>query len=125
MSGQSLQQAVNTPEFWPTPRARLTGAVTPSRCYDKNRNLETALARELWPTPASRDFRHPNALSFAERGGGSKGEQLPNAAGGPLNPDWVEWLMGFPIGWTRIPAGASSPRKSRASRAASPSASAG
>lgn len=21
--------------------------------------------------------------------------------GGKLNPDWVEWLMGFPIGWTR------------------------
>lgn len=22
--------------------------------------------------------------------------------GGQLNPDWVEWLMGWPIGWTRI-----------------------
>lgn len=22
--------------------------------------------------------------------------------GGQLNPDWVEWLMGFPIGWTDI-----------------------
>lgn len=21
--------------------------------------------------------------------------------GGYLNPDWVEWLMGWPIGWTR------------------------
>ena len=20
--------------------------------------------------------------------------------GGPLNPEWVEWLMGWPIGWT-------------------------
>lgn len=24
--------------------------------------------------------------------------------GGQLNPDWVEWLMGFPIGWTDIAA---------------------
>ncbi len=22
--------------------------------------------------------------------------------GGQLNPDWVEWLMGWPIGWTSI-----------------------
>lgn len=22
--------------------------------------------------------------------------------GGQLNPDWVEWLMGFPIGWTEV-----------------------
>lgn len=24
--------------------------------------------------------------------------------GGQLNPDWVEWLMGFPHGWTDIEA---------------------
>ena len=23
---------------------------------------------------------------------------------GQLNPEWVEWLMGFPIGWTELPA---------------------
>jgi hypothetical protein len=28
------------------------------------------------------------------------GVQLANQIGGPLNPPWVEWLMGFPIGWT-------------------------
>jgi hypothetical protein len=22
--------------------------------------------------------------------------------GGQLNPDWVEWLMGWPIGWTDL-----------------------
>jgi hypothetical protein len=22
--------------------------------------------------------------------------------GGHLNPQWVEWLMGFPIGWTDL-----------------------
>lgn len=22
--------------------------------------------------------------------------------GGQLNPEWVEWLMGFPLGWSRI-----------------------
>ena len=23
-------------------------------------------------------------------------------AGGSLNPDWVEWLMGWPLGWTDL-----------------------
>jgi hypothetical protein len=22
--------------------------------------------------------------------------------GGQLNPDWVEWLMGWPVAWTRL-----------------------
>ena len=26
---------------------------------------------------------------------------IPRLAEGKLNPDWVEWLMGFPIGWTK------------------------
>jgi hypothetical protein len=25
---------------------------------------------------------------------------LASDAGGPLNPPWLEWFMGFPIGWT-------------------------
>ena len=26
-----------------------------------------------------------------------------NAVLGPLNPEWCEWYMGFPIGWTELP----------------------
>lgn len=33
---------------------------------------------KAFPTPAARDYRHPNAKSFKDRGGGSKGEQLNN-----------------------------------------------
>ena len=35
----------------------------------------------------------------------------PDAA---LNPDWVEWLMGFPIGWTDVSSGQKSRRESPA-----------
>jgi hypothetical protein len=28
------------------------------------------------------------------------GTDLSCQAGGKLNPTWVEWLMGWPIGWT-------------------------
>lgn len=42
--------------------------------------------------------------------GKSRMDQLPNAVAyggnpepsGQLSPDWVEWLMGWPIGWTRL-----------------------
>jgi len=100
--------------MWPTPSASgFEVADIPAllarreRCKAKGTNgngfgLTLNQAAKLWPTPASRDYRHPNATSYAERGGGTKGEQLPNAAGGALNPDWVEALMGLPVGWTDL-----------------------
>lgn len=33
-----------------------------------------------WASPAARDFKHANAKSYAERGGGTKGEQFCNQA---------------------------------------------
>lgn len=30
-----------------------------------------------------------------------EGNERPYYAG-KINPDWVEWLMGWPVGWTRI-----------------------
>ena len=80
---------------------------TPTVCGNYNRKglsatsgdgLATVVSK--YPTLASRDWWHPNRRSYSERGGGTKGEQLPNAVGGALNPDWVEWLMGWPVGWT-------------------------
>jgi hypothetical protein len=55
--------------------------------------------RSYLPTLCARDFRYPGK-SRMERTGGKQGEVLPQAVGGPLNPDWCEWFMGFPIGWT-------------------------
>jgi hypothetical protein len=48
-----------------------------------------------WPTPAARDWR-------SGRGRLPNGHtaQLAEVIGGSLNPTWVEWLMGFPLGWT-------------------------
>jgi len=55
----------------------------------------------LWPTPVARDYRSPGR-SRLERTGGKQGECLPQVVGGPLNPTWVEWLMGWPTGWTDL-----------------------
>ena len=42
-----------TGRMFPTPRACMTGAVTPGRAKDKFNNLESVLAREMYPTPTS------------------------------------------------------------------------
>ena len=52
-------------------------------------------SRESWLTPRetmSRDATY-------DRGKGNLGE----VAQGKLNPDWVEHLMGLPVGWTQLP----------------------
>jgi DNA (cytosine-5)-methyltransferase 1 len=49
-------------------------------------------AGNLWPTPDCSDRRSAK----------SKQQGLSNAVGVSLNPDWVEILMGFDIGWTDI-----------------------
>jgi len=68
--------------------------------------------RQKWPTPAARDYKGANSLEHCEvNGTGRKHmDQLPNAVAhgdkpepsGALNPTWVEWLMGWPIGWTSM-----------------------
>jgi hypothetical protein len=49
------------------------------------------MAAKMWGTPNSRDWK----------GTGFDG-QLGTQIGGQLNPTWVEWLMGFPLGWTDL-----------------------
>ena len=50
----------------------------------------------LWPTP-TRDGNYNRKGASATSGDG-----LATAVGGSLNPTWVEWLMGFPLGWTAL-----------------------
>jgi hypothetical protein len=52
----------------------------------------------LWPTPVSRMHKDRGYPSEYGR------NEIPLAAqvGGPLNPEWVEWLMGWPPGWTDL-----------------------
>lgn len=116
---------------WPTPRACMTGAATPERLNDKHLNLEKAVAMKLWPTPkasaAGPDFaklersktgislatavvmeRFPTPTNQDAHNNGAPSQMERNAlplnavAGGALNPVWVEWLMGCPLGWTDL-----------------------
>jgi DNA-cytosine methyltransferase len=64
-------------------------------CQDCGLSLWGSRAREALPTPNTVDAK----------GGTRKGkgqEQLCHLVGGSLNPTWVEWLMGYPTGWTDL-----------------------
>jgi hypothetical protein len=54
----------------------------------------------ILPTPTARDYRAPGLPEKREARMRVRAQPLPEVIGGMLNPQWVEWLMGFPIGWT-------------------------
>lgn len=51
----------------------------------------------LWPTPISRDWKSGTGADH-----GDHSPPLSSVVGGQLSPDWTAWLMGWPIGWTRL-----------------------
>ena len=60
--------------------------------------------RRLWPTPNARDWRSGKRVD-GNAGYNQLNDQVWKAEGkecGLLNPTWVEWLMGFPLGWTDL-----------------------
>jgi hypothetical protein len=89
--GVSLHHAV---VMWPTPRAndaKKRGNINPE---DPRNGLPAAV--KMWPTPVADDTSH-RKNNYAQGG-----TALSTAAEGQLNPDWVESLMNFPIGWTEV-----------------------
>ena len=65
--------------------------------------LTDEIGSGLWPTPQAQDFKSGTGYSH---NGKSQTPQLRHLLGGLLNPTWVEWLMGFPLGWTALEASA-------------------
>ena len=85
--------------LWPTPRANeykdTLQSVPPSRQADPGKcNLTQAVAmQKLSTTPCAAD---------AQGTTGGKSWAVRTDIAGQLNPTWVEWLMGFPPGWTDL-----------------------
>lgn len=117
---QGLSEKV---KLWPTPRTQSKSGTGPSRTGHR--------ADMLFPTVTTREYkggRNPDTLAKSGRtitnslcdyinakmytavcagdsvgtNGGGNGASLRTDIGGQLNPDWVDWLMGFPVGWTNI-----------------------
>ncbi len=108
-SGTTLIDFVRT---WPTPDAAVVNLNEPLDSWQARREREKAkgqngngfgmplaVAVRMWPTPRTPDTNGPGRH-------GQGGLDLRTAvaesepSGGQLNPTFVEWLMGFPLGWT-------------------------
>jgi len=80
-----------------------------------------AQVMERWRTPQARDGDPRGTQNPEKRKAGGHSVGLDDQVGGSLNPTWVEWLMGFPLGWTDL--GPSETRSSRRSSSSSAGAS--
>jgi hypothetical protein len=85
-------------KMWPTPRVQSSRGSGPSRVGNRM-DLQTAV--HLWPTPKSRDWKDGASAGTFQRSSPDLGKVVgQSTTTGALNPTWVEWLMGFPLGWT-------------------------
>lgn len=83
--------------MWPTPMTRDHHAQGPSALNGKSQvQLSTLVEKIMWQTPTAHNAKECGAPSELER----NTTTLAAQAGGKLNPTWVGWLMGFPIGYT-------------------------
>ena len=80
--------------IWPTPNQRDYKDSGPTQGNRKSPNLGTMVHQ--WATPTTADAQGGPGRSDKRKGG----DNLRTQAGGSLNPTWVEWLMGWPLGWT-------------------------
>jgi len=86
---------------WASPNARDWKDSGASQGNRKSPNLGTQVH---WPTPRTKgmcggsgswDLLNKNTTKEEAR-------QMGAGNGGKLNPTWVEWLMGWPLGWTDL-----------------------
>jgi hypothetical protein len=109
--GKSVWEAQGKlPALWPTPTTQevehLDAELTETgRRKSKNgkssHSLGLADAVRLWPTPKVDDSKNVNPKPNRVRGLVAAVNETTEQSG-KLNPTWVEWLMGFPLGWTDL-----------------------
>ena len=102
--------------LWPTPRTRgllggsgsrqMVQLLVKSGILDEEEATQL-IGVKLWPTPQARDCTRKTSV---------KRDRLPDRLRGTPNPTWVEWLMGFPLEWTKIESSVSETQSSRKSQ---------
>lgn len=111
----SLEKMLLATSLWASTRCYLTwkAQATPAGAtlYRLSPQMPDTDATDagLWPTPDASD-RGPrsadlvvNQSTVQRRDSGQKrGMDLQTAAGGRVSPKFVEWLMGYPVGYTDL-----------------------
>lgn len=112
-----LHTSENESSLWPTPvanddnktpeahmamKARMPGG--PRHKPTSLQVMVKGIEKGMWPTPTSNDGMGGPGRHGRE-GGANLRTAVDETTGDPtqpkaLNPAWVEWLMGFPTGWT-------------------------
>ena len=116
------QLAVSTPrtdeigsgssqEMWATPRTT-DGTGGPRKLDERGRRISQTnpdlvfganLSDQvrMWPTPTANEDAAGTPNGKMQRMLGNHPD-VRNTGAGTLNPQWVEWLMGYPEGWTDL-----------------------
>jgi len=97
---------------WPTPQTTdAESACMTEKRLTRPKGVQLRETVQMWPTPTSRDHKDGSAQSCANVPVNAllgravheySDQQQDLAPSGSLNPQWVEWLMGYPSGWTDL-----------------------
>jgi hypothetical protein len=108
--GGTLIEALSARMF-PTPCAIDSGGGRMNKSASsgaKERPTLGLMARKgLWPTPCASASKGSSPAALTRKNGKDRSnDRIDHAVmasdGGQLNPEWVEWLMGWPIGHTAL-----------------------
>jgi hypothetical protein len=109
IAGRDVRKAQGKVPMWPTPCA--TDHKGSGKTGDLRDRLDYAVERGA---TKSKDYTWPTPRTKGMCGGSGSWEllkknttieearQMGAGNGGKLNPMWVEWLMGWPLGWTDL-----------------------
>lgn len=87
-------------QSWHTPTAQDAKNSTFPKSQIKRGSLVGDVMREMFPTPTV-DSANGRTKKY-KQGGTPLTAAVQENGNAQLNPYWVEWLMGFPPGWTEI-----------------------
>ena len=93
--------------LWPTPRQGKTTDENEETWQVRKDAGKVAtppltLAVKMWPTPTQRDHKDGSNVSGVDPNGLLGRVINPTPASGSLTAEFVEWLMGYPEGWTDL-----------------------
>lgn len=101
--GLNLRTAV---KVWPTPTTRdWRSGHSSEETHNKNsRPLSEVVTKSvMWRTPSASVIEpKSNVVKLTGRTPQDPQVGLADQVCGQLNPDWTEWLMGWPIGWSSL-----------------------